>query len=215
MRGTTITLRWFSARSGRAVQLEPEYLQGQEQSGRRQVLFQRRQDSVLFSNNTNQPNKSHCQHHRDDRASPGGDDHSHDRGVGVWAERCFTFCYVGLPARDGRGRRHDEGNALPAAVLHRVVADAGDHFLQLFLPQNTFGDDVKPFKEYNLTVLTIAPIFLAIWTASHSIADEIEGKTALTLLSKPVSRVVVYPGQVPGRHVFPLCCCSASRERFS
>ena len=71
-------------------------------------------------------------------------------------------------------------------------------FFQLFLPQNTFGDDVKPFKEYNLTVLTIAPIFLAIWTASHSIADEIEGKTALTLLSKPVSRVEFILGKYLG-----------------
>jgi ABC-type transport system involved in multi-copper enzyme maturation permease subunit len=76
-------------------------------------------------------------------------------------------------------------------------------FFQLFLPQNTFGDDVKPFKEYNLTVLTIAPIFLAIWTASHSIADEIEGKTALTLLSKPVSRVEFILGKYLGV-MFPI-----------
>lgn len=85
-------------------------------------------------------------------------------------------------------------------------------FFQLFLPQNTFGDDVKPFKEYNLTLLTIAPIFLAIWTASHSIADEIEGKTALTLLSKPVSRVEFILGKYLGV-MFPIvllfCICGA------
>ena len=85
-------------------------------------------------------------------------------------------------------------------------------FFQMFLPQNTFGDDVKPFKEYNLTLLTIAPIFLAIWTASHSIADEIEGKTALTLLSKPVSRVEFILGKYLGV-MFPVvllfCICGA------
>ncbi len=85
-------------------------------------------------------------------------------------------------------------------------------FLQLFIPQNTFGDDVKPFKEYNLTLLTIAPIFLAIWTASHSIADEIEGKTALTLLSKPISRVEFILGKYLGV-MFPIvllfCICGA------
>ena len=31
-------------------------------------------------------------------------------------------------------------------------------------------------------------IMFALWTASTSIADEIEGRTAITLLSKPISR---------------------------
>ncbi len=34
----------------------------------------------------------------------------------------------------------------------------------------------------------VMSIVLAVWTASVSVADEIEGRTALTLLSKPVSR---------------------------
>ena len=37
-------------------------------------------------------------------------------------------------------------------------------------------------------MIMVLAIMLALWTASVSIADEIEGRTALTLLSKPVGR---------------------------
>ena len=39
-----------------------------------------------------------------------------------------------------------------------------------------------------MTLVKLVCVFLAIWTASSSIADEIEGKTALTILAKPVGR---------------------------
>ena len=57
-----------------------------------------------------------------------------------------------------------------------------------FLPYNTFGEDVKMLKDGGLTLVMILSIILALWTASLSIADEIEGRTALTLLSKPIGR---------------------------
>jgi len=57
-----------------------------------------------------------------------------------------------------------------------------------FLSYNTFGEDVKMLKAEGLTLIKILGIILALWTASVSIADEIEGRTALTLLSKPVGR---------------------------
>jgi ABC-type transport system involved in multi-copper enzyme maturation permease subunit len=38
-----------------------------------------------------------------------------------------------------------------------------------------------------MTIMVLA-ILVALWTASVSVADEIEGRTALTLLSKPISR---------------------------
>ena len=43
-------------------------------------------------------------------------------------------------------------------------------------------------KDEGLTLIMVLSIILALWTASVSIADEIEGRTALTLLSKPVGR---------------------------
>lgn len=57
-----------------------------------------------------------------------------------------------------------------------------------FLPYNTFGEDVKMVKDSGLTLIMLMGFFLAIWTASVSISDEIEGRTAVTLLSKPISR---------------------------
>ena len=57
-----------------------------------------------------------------------------------------------------------------------------------FLPYNTFGEDVKVVKETGLTLIMVLSVILALWTSSVSIADEIEGRTALTLLSKPIGR---------------------------
>ncbi len=57
-----------------------------------------------------------------------------------------------------------------------------------FVPYNTLGEDIKMVKDEGLTLIMVLSIFLALWTASVSIADEIEGRTALTVLSKPVGR---------------------------
>jgi len=60
--------------------------------------------------------------------------------------------------------------------------------LSLFLPYFTFGEDVKVVEENGLTLVMLLSIVLALWTASVSLADEIEGRTALTVLCKPISR---------------------------
>jgi hypothetical protein len=57
-----------------------------------------------------------------------------------------------------------------------------------FIPYNTLGEDIKMLKDEGLTLTMVLSIILALWTAASSIAEEIEGRTALTLLSKPVSR---------------------------
>jgi len=78
---------------------------------------------------------------------------------------------------------------LSQPLIHVLLA-AGAFFLFLFvfLPYNTLGEDIKVFKDQGLTTIMILGIILALWTASTSVADEIEGRTALTLLSKPVGR---------------------------
>jgi len=58
----------------------------------------------------------------------------------------------------------------------------------VFIPYNTFGEDVKMLKTSGITTIKVLAIIMALWTASTSVADEIEGRTALTVLSKPVSR---------------------------
>jgi len=60
--------------------------------------------------------------------------------------------------------------------------------LNTFLPFFSMGDDVKMLMDCGLATILICSLLLAVWSASTSIADEIEGKTAMTLLSKPINR---------------------------
>jgi ABC-type transport system involved in multi-copper enzyme maturation permease subunit len=57
-----------------------------------------------------------------------------------------------------------------------------------FMPFFTLEDDVKMLKECGLATLLISGVLLGVWTAGTSITNEIDGKTAMTLLSKPVNR---------------------------
>ena len=58
----------------------------------------------------------------------------------------------------------------------------------IYVPYNTFGEDVKMLKTSGMTLIKVLAIIVALWTASVSVAEEIEGRTALTVLSKPVGR---------------------------
>ena len=60
--------------------------------------------------------------------------------------------------------------------------------LNSIMPFFTLEDDVKMLNECGLATLLIAGALLAVWTAGTSITSEIEGKTAMTLLSKPIDR---------------------------
>ncbi len=71
-------------------------------------------------------------------------------------------------------------------------------FIFPFLPYHTMGEDVKIVVSQGLTLVKLACVFLAIWTASVSIAEEIEGKTALTILAKPVGRQTFVFGKYLG-----------------
>jgi ABC-type transport system involved in multi-copper enzyme maturation permease subunit len=77
-----------------------------------------------------------------------------------------------------------------AQPLFQIVLALGVAFLTItvFIPYNTFGDDVSMLKDTNLSFLMILSIFIALWTASVGLADELEGRTALTVLSKPIGR---------------------------
>ncbi len=77
-----------------------------------------------------------------------------------------------------------------AQPLYLLVLLIGAFLLMLYviIPYNTFGEDVKMFKDSGMMTIKVLAIIVALWTASVSVADEIEGRTALTLLSKPISR---------------------------
>jgi hypothetical protein len=80
-----------------------------------------------------------------------------------------------------------EGLAQP---LFWVCIVLGAFLLLLFiwLPYSTFGEDIKMLKIIGLELLTPLAILLAVATASVSVAQEVEGRTALTVLSKPIGR---------------------------
>jgi ABC-type transport system involved in multi-copper enzyme maturation permease subunit len=68
---------------------------------------------------------------------------------------------------------------LPAPFIMLVVA---------VLPYFTLGEDIKMVKEMGYDLLTLMGGLFVVIAASTSISDEIEGRTAVTLMSKPVSR---------------------------
>lgn len=70
--------------------------------------------------------------------------------------------------------------------------------LFVFLPFHTFGEDIKLLKDCGITLILIVATFQAVWSASTSVNEEIEGRTALTLLSKPVHRRSFIIGKMLG-----------------
>lgn len=67
-----------------------------------------------------------------------------------------------------------------------------------FLPYNTFGEDIKMLKDSGLTLIMVLAIIQGVWAASNSVSEEIEGRTALTVLSKPIGRRQFIIGKVLG-----------------
>jgi ABC-type transport system involved in multi-copper enzyme maturation permease subunit len=67
----------------------------------------------------------------------------------------------------------------PALVFQWIVP---------FLPYFTLGEDLKMVKELGYDLLMLVGGLFAVIAAGTSISEEIEGRTAVTLMSKPVSR---------------------------
>ena len=57
-----------------------------------------------------------------------------------------------------------------------------------YVPFYTFGEDTKMLLDCGYATMLTCGLLLGVWTSSTSIADEIEGRTAMTLLSKPITR---------------------------
>src|SRR5580692_5766054 len=70
--------------------------------------------------------------------------------------------------------------------------------MNTYLPFFSFGEDFKMLMDCGLATILICGLLLAVWTSSTSIADEIEGKTAMTLLSKPINRRQFIVGKYVG-----------------
>jgi ABC-type transport system involved in multi-copper enzyme maturation permease subunit len=75
----------------------------------------------------------------------------------------------------------------PAFFVIAFIAGAS-LVCSIFVSYFTFGEDIKMYKDTGLTTISFACLLLALLTASSTVAEEIEGKTAITLLSKPINR---------------------------
>jgi hypothetical protein len=120
------------------------------------------------------------------------------------AGTCLVLYLVSLAVRAAAPKvaaiAHATAKEAMAQPLFYLLISLGVFALLLlpFLSYNTFGEDLKVIKVDGLTLIKILGIILALWTASVSISDEIEGRTALTLLSKPVGRAQLILGKFLG-----------------
>ena len=62
----------------------------------------------------------------------------------------------------------------------------------------TMGEDEKLLVDLGLSTLLIVGLLLAAFTASSVLSKEIENKTVLTVVSKPVTRAAVIVGKFLG-----------------
>jgi hypothetical protein len=75
---------------------------------------------------------------------------------------------------------------------------AGAMLVSIVIPYFTFGEDYLMVKQLGYDVIMLAAVLFGALTASMSISEEIEGRTAVTLMSKPVSRRQFLLGKYAG-----------------
>ncbi|WP_146534688.1 ABC transporter permease [Rubripirellula reticaptiva] len=87
--------------------------------------------------------------------------------------------------------------AQPLYLLLMTLGIVGVVFFG-FYPFNTLGDDIRLLKDSGVTLIMVLGMLQAVWSAGTTVSDEIEGRTALTVLSKPVSRRSFILGKYAG-----------------
>lgn len=60
--------------------------------------------------------------------------------------------------------------------------------ISIVFPYFTFGDDYKMMKQIGFDIIMLAAVLFGVLAASISISEEIEGRTAITVMSKPINR---------------------------
>jgi len=60
--------------------------------------------------------------------------------------------------------------------------------MSMVIPYFTFGDDYKMMKQLGFDTIMLSTALFAVLAASTSIYEEIEGRTAITVMSKPITR---------------------------
>jgi hypothetical protein len=87
-----------------------------------------------------------------------------------------------------------------AQTLYLILLGIGVFGVVVFsiYPFNTLGDDIRMFKDSSVTLIMVLAMIQAVWSSGTSVSEEIEGRTALTVLSKPVSRRSFLLGKYAG-----------------
>ncbi len=80
-----------------------------------------------------------------------------------------------------------EGVRQPMFWLLTILGSAA-MVISIVIPYFTFGEDTKMVKEITYALTMIFPAIFGVINSSISVSEEIEGRTAVTLLSKPVLR---------------------------
>ena len=70
--------------------------------------------------------------------------------------------------------------------------------ISMVIPYFTLGDDYKLMKQVGFDAVMLFSGLFGLLTASISVNDEIEGRTAITVISKPVSRRQFFIGKYLG-----------------
>lgn len=61
-------------------------------------------------------------------------------------------------------------------------------FISMVIPYFTLGEDFRMMKHLSFDMIKLAAVLFAVLAAGMSVSEEIEGRTAVTLMSKPVTR---------------------------
>jgi hypothetical protein len=69
-----------------------------------------------------------------------------------------------------------------------ILFGAGLLLFSPFLPYFTFGEDMKMVRQIGYDTIMLAGVLFGVLASSMSISEEIEGRTAITVMSKPISR---------------------------
>jgi hypothetical protein len=85
-------------------------------------------------------------------------------------------------------------------LLFWAILILGSFLLALFvlLPYYTLGEDIKMYLDSCFSLITLLALIQALWASGTEIAEEIEGRTSLTVLSKPIGRTSFIVGKYLG-----------------
>lgn len=121
----------------------------------------------------------------------------HDREAGAipvaaLSTVAFFLCFwmLRLAAPQMAAIAHTTAKSEMAQPLFVINLLLGSFLLVIFIfiPYNTLGEDIKMLKDSGFAAMMVLGIVQAVWGASTSVFEEVEGRTALTVLSKPISR---------------------------